>query len=65
MTALDVAIDFLKDLLANAPMRASEVIERAKSEHELARATVYRAKEALKIVTVDGKWSLPYRGEET
>lgn len=63
MTALDVAVDFLKELLANAPMRASEVSERAKAEG-ITTSTLYRAKDVLKIVRQNGYWGLPYTGGE-
>ncbi len=57
-TALDEAVDFLRDLLQRAPMQYRDIQSQAEARG-ISRRTLYRAKAALNIITKDEKWGLP------
>lgn len=61
-TAVDKAIEFLRVRLAREPKRYQELQEAAESEG-ISKNSLYKAKEALGVITINGKWSLPARGE--
>jgi len=57
-TALDRAVEFLRAELRAEPKRFSDLLEAAEA-WGISKNTLYRAREALRIVTVNGYWSLP------
>lgn len=59
-TALDRATEFLRAKLRDRPVRSAELLKQAEAEG-ISKNTLYRAKEKLGIVSVDGKWGLPYK----
>lgn len=63
-TALDRAMEFLRVELRREPKRFSDLQEHAEA-NGISKNTLYRAKEALGVVAVDGRWSLQAtRGKE-
>jgi hypothetical protein len=58
MTAKDRACDFLLAELDKEPQRYADLVRKA-AEHGIAERTLYRAREALRIVTYNGYWGLP------
>lgn len=62
MMAIDVAIEFLRIELEKEPQRFTDLLAKAKKE-EISKNTLYRARNALRIVNVKGRWSLPAASE--
>jgi hypothetical protein len=60
-TAVDKAAEFLRVQLRKGPQKFSDLLERAEAEG-ISKNSLYRAKEALSVVSVDGKWGLPSQG---
>jgi len=63
MTAKDRACEFLLAELDKEPQRYTDLVKQA-AEHGIAERTLYRAREALNIVTYNGFWGLPATRKE-
>jgi len=57
-TALDRAVEFLRAKLRAKPMRFADLLEEAEAQG-ISKNTLYRAKDALRIVASRGEWALP------
>lgn len=62
VTAVDRAAEFLQVELRSEPQAYSDLLEKAEPQG-ISKNSLYRARERLAIVTVDGLWSLPYEVE--
>jgi RecA-family ATPase len=58
MTATDRAVEFLEVELRREPQRYSDLLSKAEAEG-ISKNTLYRARERLRVVTLNGLWALP------
>lgn len=57
-TATDRAVEFLRVELRREPQRFTELLGKAEPLG-ISQRTLYRAREALRVVVIEGKWGLP------